>query len=110
MRAELKEFYQQMLVWVEAGCPDDQVDGWSDVEFDKDMGLCCNLYEWAEEIYGEHLACELHDLQKRMFTEAGLDNETPFNYDLDDYCKSSMGAMGHYSNAERLNWIKEHAQ
>lgn len=104
MRDELKEFYQLVLEWLET-------DRLLDIDFETDMGLCGNLYNWAEDAYGEALACELYDVQKRMFIEAGLDVDFPFDADIDAYLKSAReGKHGLYDNPERLNWIKEHAQ
>lgn len=102
MRDELKQFYQEIQEWVEAGCPPYTV-------FQMDSGLCNQLEMWSEnQGHDEELTEQLWDEQAAMFQSAGLDKNFPFDTEesyTHAYCANAM-----YDNPERLNWIKEHSQ
>lgn len=74
MRDELKEFYQDVQAWVEAGCPPHNV-------FQLDCGLCSQLEMWCETYcHDKELADQIWDEQAAMFKAAGLDKKLPVRY------------------------------
>lgn len=102
MREELKQFYQAIQEWVDEGCPPHDV-------FQLDSGLCNTLEMWCEKAgYDRELTEQLWDEQAGMFQAAGLDKNFPF--DTEESYNHAYYSNAMYDNADRLNWIKEHAQ
>lgn len=101
MREELKQFYQEIQEWVDAGMPPHD-------DFCRECGLCANLYEWADHRYGSDTVDALYDAQRAMFREEGLDKDFPF--DTEESYNLAWAHETMYRNTKRIDWIKEHAQ
>lgn len=97
----LKEFYQDILKWIEARCPADHP------YYTTSFGLCFNLERWKFE-NNLSVGTELDNLQYRMFAEAGLHPHCPFE-EWNEYCKRKFsGTM--FENPQRLAWVRDHAR
>lgn len=101
MSEELKAFYQEMQEWIDAGLPMD-----NRYRFSIWYGLCHNLeaflrcYPKPQETYIEEM--------REQFIQAGLGEDYPFDKAWEYAADVEEGTL--YTNQERLNWIKQHAE
>ena len=92
---KLRNFYQELLKWIDMGCP-------GDLPFNKSLGLCSNILKFDEELFEE---------QKILLQiECGFSG-FPFNQTvagdcgyLQDYFNGTM-----YTNPKRLAFIRKYA-
>lgn len=93
---KLRNFYQELLKWIEIGCPED-------LPFSKKHGLCTNLL-----CFNEGLELEQKTLLKKDCGSCGF----PFNKveegNRDFALEHLEGQM--YTNPKRLAFIKKYAQ
>lgn len=96
----LKEYLQAVQAWIDAGMPEGK-------PFWRNEGLCGNAYYFAgcpEAAFG--LRCEL----RKEFRLGDYNNSsTPFNDSYTDFLRE-VSSKSLYSNPQRLEWIKNHAQ
>ena len=95
----LKDFYKDLLTWINEGCPEDNI-----YNFKVSKGLCSSFLEWTRKNYPKDIFTlgEFSD----PFAKEGLDRAYPFNPGLREY----IHEQNKYTNPARLNWIKEHAK
>ena len=94
----LTQFYKDMQTWVDAGCPPHNV-------FTRREGLCDNLVQWLHQ--QEKLNLSLFTQLRNQFREAGKNIYFPFNENT-SYCVEAEAGLC-YTNKQRLDWIKHHA-
>jgi hypothetical protein len=99
LRRLYAEFCQDILKWVQEGMPRENPHC-----FYKRAGLCSNLYDWVDQAQADALC----DYQTRLFRDAGLAPNWPFDGNPEAYCTSKNGA-GLYANEARLQWLRDHA-
>lgn len=95
----LKEYLQSVQVWIDRGMPEGK-------PFWRSEGLCGNCYYFTNcPDAAFDLRCEL----RRAFAASGLNRSVPFNESYADF-KREVTSKSLYSNPQRLEWIKNHAQ
>ena len=95
----LKEYLQSVQVWIDAGKPEG-------APFWRNDGLRGNAYYFTGcPDAAFDLRCEL----RRAFAASGLNHSVPFNTSYADF-RQEVSSKSVYSNPQRLEWIKNHAQ
>ena len=95
----LKPYLKAVQVWIDAGRPEG-------APFWRNEGLCSNTYYFAGCPQASYdLRCELW----RAFAASGLWPSVPFNASYADFLRE-VSSKSVYSNPQRLEWIKDHAQ
>ncbi|MFP1879757.1 hypothetical protein [Lonsdalea quercina] len=97
MSDELKQFYRELWVWVQDGCPDHAV-------FIKTHAICWNLDQWSG--YRMPLTRENNDLLLDVFGNSFF----PFNSEGAWEFARERAEGGFYQNPKRLAFIEEHAK
>lgn len=107
MSPELQQFYNCIDLWVDKGCPEDEI-------LSKEVGLCANLNTWLSKLYPDRCRAELNkivDEQYELFwQQSGASYYLyPFNFgsNMTYHDERRLGLT--YKNEKRLNWIKSHA-
>ena len=95
----LKPYLRAVQVWVGQGCP----EGWP---FWRSEGLCGNSYYFTSCPQASY---ELRRELRRAFAASGLNHSVPFNASYADFLRE-VYSKSVYSNPQRLEWIKNHAQ
>ncbi|WCD56038.1 hypothetical protein [Caulobacter phage BL198] len=89
-----KQFYRDMLAWIEAGCPDHQ-------RFRKSSGLCSN-----SESYGVGV-----EVQQDLIDKYGARGTAyPFGGYTLYYERAFSRRLGQYESKARVAFIRERAQ
>lgn len=93
--AALLAFYLAYAEWLET----------EDCSFHPGYGLCANLYDFymsrdEEDLY-ESTFVEMH----KQFIIAGLDQNLPFNVDIEHY-QFEKHARKCHCNLQRIDWVK----
>ena len=95
----LKAYLQSVQAWIDAGCPDG-------APFWRNEGLCGNCYYFAKSPPASY---ELRQLLRREFKLSGLHYSVPFNLSYAHFL-GEVSQKTVYTNPQRLDWIKRHAQ
>ena len=99
----LTQFYKDMQAWVDAGCPPHSA-------LTKTQGLCDNLVRWCNQQKSElTLYTQMRNQMRNQFKEAGKNIYFPFNFDENTSYPVEAEAGLCYTNKQRLDWIKQHA-
>jgi len=102
MSNELKQFYRELLSWVNEGCPKHPI-------FEKHRPLCITLHSWC--IYNEYYLefTSFQREQRALFHKLNDNPACPFNQ---DYCEWKTETRNHlvYKNLKRLAFIGEYAK
>lgn len=95
----LKPYLQSVQAWIDVGMPEGK-------PFWRNEGLCGNCYYFTgHPDTAFDLRCEL----RRAFAASGLSHSMPFNYSYRHFM-IEVTDRSIYLNAQRLEWIKNHAQ
>ena len=95
----LKPYLKAVQAWIEQGCPEG-------APFWRNEGLCGNACYFAGcPDASFELQCEL----RAAFAASGLNYSVPFNTSHADF-RQEVSSKSAYSNPQRLEWIKNHAQ
>ena len=95
----LKEYLKAVQAWIDAGKPEGK-------PFWRNEGLCGNAYYFAG---CPQPAFDLTRDLRRAFAASGLNYSVPFNASYADFLRE-VSSKSAYSNPQRLEWIKNHAQ
>lgn len=101
MSEELKEFYKQLIAWIDANLPEHEY-------FVTYVGLCSNFSFFAQH----HGAYDYSHFTQEMvdqFVAAGLDPRYPFNRDYSGYNTESTNDIC-YLNPKRIAFVRENAK
>lgn len=95
----LKPYLQSVQAWIDVGMPEGK-------PFWRNDGLCGNCYYFTGH---PDTAFELRQELRRAFAASGLNHSMPFNDSYADF-QREVSSKSLYSNPQRLEWIKNHAQ
>ena len=95
----LKPYLKAVQAWIDAGKPEG-------APFWRNEGLCGNTYYFADSPQASY---ELRRELRRAFAASGLNHSVPFNTSYADF-RQEVSSKSVYSNPQRLEWIKDHAQ
>ena len=95
----LKEYLKAVQAWIDAGKPEG-------APFWRNDGLCGNSYYFTGCPQASY---ELRRELRRAFAASGLGPSLPFNASYADFLRE-VYSKSVYSNPQRLEWIKNHAQ
>jgi len=102
MSDELKQFYRELLSWINEGYPEHHT-------FKKGNALCATLYLWCR--YNKYYQPSLHREQRDLIKKLNVDVDLicPFNQ---NHCEWETEIRNHlvYKNPKRLAFIEEHAK
>lgn len=105
--AYLKQFYGNLIDWVDEGIPKNNIHG-----FTTRFGLLVNLKFWAREVFSEYNHAERVAITEQLIAEmreqfgnTGLALSHPFNFDRVGY----LAEKNTFNNALRLYWVRCYA-
>lgn len=93
---QLLNFYREYKKWLDIGAPKDGA-------FYRGSGLCFNLSSFLGKNDPD---MKVQFEMKNQFFDAGLNTETPFDFDFDEY--AHYGSKGKsYLNIYRRGWVED---